>query len=60
VARIAKGTSKSPLLKAELARLKQAQAVIEREGFTDDRPLVEQFEELRRKCNSSSEIAQGL
>lgn len=32
-------------LEAELARLKQIQAVIEMEGFTDDRPLVEQFEE---------------
>jgi len=32
-------------LEAELARLKQILAVIEREGFTDDRPLEEQFEE---------------
>lgn len=32
-------------LEAELARLKQIQELIDREGFTDDRPLVEQFEE---------------
>jgi hypothetical protein len=32
-------------LEKELARLEQLQAIIEREGFTDDRPLVEQFEE---------------
>ena len=32
-------------LEAELERLRQTLAVIEREGFTDDRPLDEQFEE---------------
>ena len=46
-------------LEEELATLKRIQAIIEVEGFTDDRPLVEQFEERIKELREQLAEQQG-